>query len=307
MKLKIWLALLAIYIAWGSTYLSIRFALETMPPFLLAAGRFLIAGSVLCTWRFAARDSRPSRLELRSAIFVGILLIVGGNGSVVWAQQRVASGVTSLIVAAAPLFMVVIDALRPGGQRTNLQTWIGVLIGLMGIFVLVAPNQHTGTSLDLIGVAVLLMAAFFWSLGSLYGREAQLPKSSLLATGIEMLAGGSGLLILATLTGEWGHFDLAAVSTRSWLGLLYLICVSGLIGFSAYNWLLKVAPTPLVATYAYVNPLVAVFMGYFLAGETLNARILIATAIIVGSVALINSARYGAPKLATSKMVETPE
>ena len=285
--------MIMVYIVWGSTYLAIRFAVETMPPFLMAAVRFLVAGAILYGWRRLAKDPAPQRIEWRSAAIIGFLLLVGGNGGVVWAEQYVASGIAALVVGSAPLWMVFIDAVRPGGQRPGWQTVAGVLIGFAGIGLLIGPSQLTGSSLELhpAGVGALLLAAFLWAVGSLYGRGARLPASPLLGTGMEMLAGGAFLLVIGTLTGEWSRLDLAAITPRSLWGLAYLIVFGALVGFAAYTWLLRVAPTPLVSTYAYVNPLIAIFMGNLLAQEPLTVRILVAALIIVSSVALINTAR----------------
>jgi drug/metabolite transporter (DMT)-like permease len=297
MKLKIWLAMLAVYIFWGSTYLAIRFAVETMPPFLMASTRFLIAGSILFLWRRAAGDRPPARIEWRAAAVVGLLLLLGGNGGVTWAEQRVPSGVAALMVGSAPLWMVLIDALRPGGTRPNFQTALGVLVGFAGILILIGPGEMDGGgSMDPAGTVVLLLAGFLWAVGSLYSRGAKLPSSPLLGTGMEMLAGGVGLLLAGTLTGEWARVDLAGISTKSLLGLAYLIVFGALVGYSAYTWLLRVAPTPLVSTYAYVNPLIAVFIGNLFAQEPLTPRILISALVIVSSVALINTSRMAAAR-----------
>jgi len=288
-SLSIWAGMLAIYIAWGSTYLAIRFAVETIPPFLMAAARFLIAGSILYLFRRLRKDPAPIRIEWRSAAIVGALLLVAGNGSVVWAETRVPSGIAALLVGSAPLWMVLIDALRPGRSRPHGWTIAGVVLGFLGIFVLIGPAQFLGIqgNIDPLGAAALTFAAFIWAVGSLYSRGARLPASPLLGTGMEMLAGGFGLLILGTLTGEWSQLDLAAIAPRSWWGLLYLIVIGSWVGFAAYTWLLRVAPTSLVSTYAYVNPLVAIAMGSWLAAEPVTLRVLVAAAIIIGSVALI--------------------
>jgi len=305
MKARIWIALITVYIVWGSTYLAIRFAVETMPPFLMAATRFLIAGAILYAWRRASGDPAPSRIEWRSAALVGIFLLVGGNGSVVWAEQRVPSGIAALMVGSAPLWMVLIDAFSPfAALRTSAarrtvnakpawQTYLGVALGFSGIVVLIGPSILSGNSqeMDLIGIAALVLAAFLWATGSLYSREARLPASPLLGTGMEMLVGGAGLLILGTFSGEWGRLNLPAVSSASLLSLGYLIVFGSLVGYAAYTWLLRSAPTPLVSTYAYVNPLIAIFIGNLLASEPLTAHILISTAIILGAVALINTPR----------------
>lgn len=290
MKSRIWLALLALYIAWGSTYLAIHFAVESIPPFIMAGTRFLVAGLVVYTWRRMAGDPAPTRLQWRSAAIIGLFLLVGGIGSVTWAEQRVPSGIAALIVAAMPLWVVLVDALRPGGNRPNWQTAIGVLIGLAGIAILAGPAKTAGDQpgYDLLGMIVLLLAALSWAIGSIYSRGSDLPKSTLLGTGMEMLAGSAGLFILGLMTGESGRLDLAAITPRSLLGLGYLVVVGSLVGFVAYSWLLRVAPTSMVVTYAYVNPLVAVILGSLLAQEVLTPRVLIATPAILSAVVLIS-------------------
>jgi drug/metabolite transporter (DMT)-like permease len=194
--------------------------------------------------------------------------------------------------------MVLIDALRPGGRYPGLLEALGVVIGFAGIVLLVGPSQWSGTAqgVDPLGALALLLGALLWSFGSLYSREAPLPDSALLGTSMEMLAGGAGLLLAATLSGEWARLDLAAISARSLWGLAYLIVFGSLVAFVAYTWLLRVAPTPLVATYAYVNPLIAIFLGSLLAQEALTARILVPAIIIVASIAMINAGRNAARK-----------
>lgn len=302
MKMRIWAALLTVYLVWGSTYLAIRFAVESMPPFLMAAARFLAAGAILYAWRRLAGDTPARRIEWRSAAIVGLFLLLGGNGGVVWAEQYIPSGITALIIGSTPLWIVLIDALRPGGVRPGWMTVAGVLIGFGGILLLVLPglNGASGVHLAPAGVLALLLATLFWAIGSLYSRNASLPKSPLLGTGMEMLAGGAGLLLVGTLSGEWARLDLAAISARSWWAWLYLVFVGALLGFAAYTWLLRVAPTPLAATYAYVNPLVAILLGSLLASEPITPRILLAALVIVGSVVLINTSRMQAPQAQTA-------
>jgi drug/metabolite transporter (DMT)-like permease len=292
-KLKVWVALLAVYIVWRSTYLAIRYVVETMPPFISAGTRFLVSGAILVLWRKARRDPWPKRIEWRSATIIGLLLLVGGNGLLVWAEQRIPSGIASLFIATTPLWMVLIDTLRPGGKNPGWLTWGGVLLGLFGIILLSSPWEGMSGSinLDRWGILALLFAALSWSIGSLYSRNARLPSSPLMGTGMEMLAGCVGLFALGTLTGEWGRLDMEAITPRSIGGLVYLITFGSLIGFVAYTWLLRNAPTPLVATYAYVNPLVALFLGSLLAGEPLTGRVFLSAAIIIGGVVLINLGR----------------
>ena len=284
----IWAALVAVYLVWGSTYLAIRFAVETIPPFMMASARFLSAGVILFAWRRAAGDPAPSKVEWRSAAIVGMFLLLGGNGGVVWAEKRVVSSVAALMVAATPLWMVLIDALRPGGKKPGVNAILGIVIGFFGIALLIGPNQLTGGEggVDILGAVVLLVAAFLWSAGSLYSRTAKLPDSPLLGTSMEMLVGGACLLLLSVVTGEWRGLDVGAITTTSWISLGYLIVFGALVGYTAYTWLLRVAPTPLVATYAYVNPVVAVILGYFLADEPLTLRSFFAAIIIVSAVVL---------------------
>lgn len=296
MKLRIWGALLIVYIVWGSTYLAIRFAIDSIPPFLMAAMRFLTAGAVMFAWRMAAGDKLPTWQELRSSAIVGLFLLLGGNGCVVWAEQRVASGIAALLIGSTPLWFVVIDALKLGGIRPPRRTIVGLVLGFIGIAVLIGPDQISGADqrIDLLGVGTLLLAAFLWATGSVYARDAKLPSSPLLASSLEMLVGGSGLLVAGTLAGEWAILDWASITEQSLFGLGYLIIFGSLVGFAAYAWLLKNAPTPLVATYAYVNPLVAIFLGNLLAQELLTPFIVLAALIIVSAVMLINTS-WSAP------------
>jgi drug/metabolite transporter (DMT)-like permease len=287
-SVAIWAAMITVYIIWGSTYLAIRFAIETIPPFLMAGVRFLIAGTILYLIRRARGDGRPSRGEWRSASIIGILLLVGGNGGVVWAEQKVASGVTALLVGVAPLWMVLIDALHPGGRRPSRWAILGLVLGFVGISLLVGPSQviGQGDNVDFVGAVVLILSSLSWAVGSLYSRQAPLPSSPLLWTAMEMLAGGVGLFLLGFLTGELKQLDLTTLSSQSLTGMAYLIVFGSWVGLTSYTWLFRVAPTPLVATYAYVNPVVAVLLGHFLATEPLTPQIVIAATIVVGSVAL---------------------
>jgi drug/metabolite transporter (DMT)-like permease len=293
MKTKVWIALLAIYIVWGSTYLGIRFAVETIPPFLSAGIRFLVSGLILFTWRRLSGDPAPTPNQWKSALIVGLLLLLGGNGILSWAEKSVPSGIAALLVGTIPLFLVLVEALRPGGVKPGWQQILGLLIGFGGIALLIGPAEFFGATREfyLPGLLACLVAAFLWSLGSIYNRGADLPKSTLLFTGMEMLMGSIGLLVASFALGEWTGFNPGGVSIQSMLGLIYLIAFGSLIGFVSYGWLLRNAPISLVATYAYVNPIVAILLGSWLASESLNARILIASAIIISSVVLINTSK----------------
>ena len=283
----IWSALIVVYLIWGSTYLAIRFAVQTTPPFLMAAVRFIVSGGFHYALRRFRGDPQPKTREWRSAAIIGSFLLLGGNGGVVWAEQFVTSSLAALLVATIPLWMVLIDAFRPTGHRPGLISLAGILIGFGGVVLLIGSAASGADTRSLVGAGVLVLASLSWAMGSLYGRNARLPASQLLATGMEMLAGGTALMLAAIVLGEWSSFELVAVSRRSALALVYLTVI-GSIAFVAYVWLLRVAPTPLVATYAYVNPLVAVLLGYFLAQEPMTIRTLLAAALIIGSVVLVS-------------------
>jgi drug/metabolite transporter (DMT)-like permease len=226
-------------------------------------------------------------VEWRNAATAGLFLLVGGNGGVVWGTQFIPSSLSALLVATVPLWMVAIDLARPGRKKPSFQAIHGVLIGFSGVVLLVASGGSDSGSFDPVGAAAVLLASLSWAIGSLYARSAKLPASQLLATGMEMFAGGIVLLLIGSALGEWSRLNLGAVSLRSALALAYLT-VFGSAGFVAYAWLLRVAPTPLVATYAYVNPLVAVMLGYFLANEPITARTLLAAGLIISSVVLVS-------------------
>ncbi|MFZ0532594.1 MAG: EamA family transporter, partial [Anaerolineales bacterium] len=279
MKLRIWFALFAIYLAWGSTYLAIHFAVASIPPFFMTGTRFLVAGLVLYVWRRLAGDPAPARAQWGSTAVIGTLLLVGGIGGVSWAEQYVPSGITALIIAATPLWVVMIEAIRRGGSRPTWLTATGVVIGLAGISILIDPVGTAGhpQGYNILGVAAVLLAALSWAVGSIYSQGANLPNSAMLGSGMELLAGGAGSFILGLVMGEAGRLNLSAITLSSVEGLVYLIVFGSLVGFVCYSWLLRVAPMTLVVTYAYVNPLVAVILGSLLAKEVLTLKVLFAT------------------------------
>ena len=309
MKTKLWIALLALYIVWGSTYLGIRFAVETIPPFLHAALRFLISGVILYIWRRAAGDPAPTASHWRSTAIVGTALLLGGNGLVAWAEQTVPSGIAALMITTSPFWLVLFESLRVGGTKPTWQAILGLVIGFMGVFILVGPAEITGAEggFDTFGIILLLLAPLFWSMGSIYAKGADMPTSTLLSTGMQMLTGAVALFLVSLVRGELNGFNPGLVSTRSWLALAYLITFGSLIGFVAYGWLLHNAPVSLMSTYAYVNPVVAVLLGSLFAAEPLNGRILIAAAIIIGSVVLINSARQVKTKVKAEPLQAVPD
>ena len=303
MKTRIWSAMLAVYIVWGSTYLAIRYMVEELPPFISAGTRFLISGAILLIWQRLRGSPAPSRREWGAATIIGLFMLLGGNGLLAWAEQSIPSGIASLFIGATPLWMALLDTLRPGGIRLGWLTWIGILVGFAGIALLANPWQNGLDTLylDPWGVIVLLLAALSWSIGSLYSRKAPLPDSPIMGTGMEMLAGSLGLFMFGSLVGEWGQLDISAITARSLLGLLYLITFGSLIGFVSYTWLLRNATTPLVSTYAYVNPLVAIFLGTMLGNEPITWRVVISALVILSSVGLINFSRARAASMAAIK------
>jgi drug/metabolite transporter (DMT)-like permease len=257
----------------------------------MASSRFLIPGIFLYFWRRAVGDPKPTKLEWKSTIIIGLLLLVGGNGLVTWAEQFIPSGVAALIIGSVPLWIILINFIKPEGRHLDKFVFFGVIIGFLGIVVLIGPTQLKNSSehIDPIGIIAILSAAIFWAAGSLYGRNAPMPRSPMLSTGMEFLAGGIGLAFMGGLSGEFSQLNFSSISTSSILSLLYLIVFGSLIGFVAYTWLLRNAPISLVSTYAYVNPLIAILIGNRLAQETLNLRILTAAVIIIFSVFIINT------------------
>jgi drug/metabolite transporter (DMT)-like permease len=290
-------AFAAVYLIWGSTYLAIRYALETLPPFLMAGTRFLAAGLVMYAWMRWRGARRPTGLEWRSASLVGGLLLLGGNGGVVWAQQRVPSGLAALLVSLVSVWMVLLNWALPGRpsssgpgaiSRPAGRESLGLALGLAGVALLVGPRTLAGAPRPgLAGVAVLLFASGAWALGSVLSRRLTLPDSHFLSTGMEMMAGGVMLLLVGLAAGEPAKVELANISARSAFSWLYLILFGSLVGFTAYVWLLQVTTPARVATYAYVNPVVAVLLGRFLARETLDARTGLAALLIIAGVALL--------------------
>jgi drug/metabolite transporter (DMT)-like permease len=296
LRWRIVLTFTAIYLIWGSTYLAIRFAIETIPPYLMGGIRFLIAGSVLygvLRWRGVRA---PTRLHWRSAIIVGGLLLWGGNGGVMVAEQWVPSSLAALIVALVPLWMVLLNWWWGDRVRPNLSTLLGVGLGLVGIVLIAAPGQSVGEgAVNPIGLVIIIGATLSWSLGSLYSRKATLPSNALLSTSMEMLAGGVLMMIAGLLLGQGAQIHFEQISVLSLSALGYLVVFGSLIGFSAYVWLLKVSTPARVSTYAFVNPVVAVFLGWAFAGEQLSARELLAAAIIILAVVLITFTQAARP------------
>ncbi len=285
------LALLLVYIIWGSTYLAIHFAVVALPPFAVASVRFLVAGAILYIWTRARGVPNPTIANWRAAFIVGTLLLLGGNGLVSLAEQHhVPSGLTALLVAMSPIWMALIDWLRPHGLRPSLLVALGLLLGFGGVALLIAPQILAGgvQGGPLWAMLIVPLSSLCWATGSIVARNASMPASPLMGNGIEMLAGGVSLGIVSLLTGEWQQIRPEQITTSALLALAYLIVFGSLLGFTAYVWLLRNTPLSLASTYAYVNPVVAVFLGWALAGEQLSLMTLVAAAVIVVSVCVIS-------------------
>ena len=293
--LAIALGFVAVYLVWGSTYLAMRIGVRTMPPFMLGSARFFIAGLLIWAWYAAKGKTHLARPHWRNTAGSGVLLLVFGNGGVVWSLQHIPSGLAALIVGTVPLWIVAIEWVR-GVRKPSPRVIAGVVAGLLGIAVLLGPDvlaswQATSARAEdqahAIGVLVVLCASLAWAMGSLLSRGTRLPEAPLLPISMQMLSGGAALLTLSLATGEWSRFAWVQVSAEALMAIAYLIVGGSLVAYSAYIWLLQVLPPARVATYAFVNPVVAVFLGSALAGEPLTSRTLLAAAIIVGAVALI--------------------
>jgi drug/metabolite transporter (DMT)-like permease len=292
-RLSVAAALVALYLIWGSTYLAILIALETLPPFLTAGVRFLVAGALLYGWARFQGAPTPERRQWGSAAWIGGLMFLVGNGGVVWSETRIPSSLTALLIAMVPMWFAVLEWVwlkqRPGFART-----IGLLIGLGGVALLVDPAGYRGGADPLAALAVAA-SAFAWATGSLCSRRALLPSSGSMATATQMIAGGVFLLALGAASGEAAALDVARVSLASVLAAIYLLVFGSLVGFTTYAWLLRVTSTGVASTYAFVNPAVAVALGWGLAGEAVNGRILVAGGLIIVAVVILTVYRRPAP------------
>jgi drug/metabolite transporter (DMT)-like permease len=315
-RLMLGAAFAAIYLIWGSTYLAIKYAIETVPPFLMTGSRFFIAGSLLYAWSVfraagktaddaGTRATSPGR-AWRDAFIVGALLIVGGTALVGWAELVVPSGITSLILATTPLWMVLLDGVSSRRAPAPLVI-AGVVVGLGGLAILIGPSLTTpGGGVNLLGVAALVLASLTWSGGALYSRRTALPKSPARATAMQMLAGSVLSLGVGFAIGEHERFSFAAITTQSVLAIAYLVVAGALVGFSAYLWLMRVSVPSRVATHAYVNPVVAVLLGWAILGESVTARTGVAMAVIVVAVILIVSGARTPAASGASVPAESP-
>jgi drug/metabolite transporter (DMT)-like permease len=281
-------AFAAVYLIWGSTYLGIRLAIETIPPFLMAGARFVVAGSVLYAVMRRTGAPRPQAIHWRDAVILGALLLLVGNGGVSWAEKRVPTNITALTVAGTPLWMLVLDWLRPGGRRPHGLVFAGLGLGFVGVVLIVSSRDAQGHGImDPAGAVMLLSASVCWAAGSIFSRHARQPASALLAISMQMIAGGVLMLLAGLLLGETRHWHLQDISARSAEAFVYLTVFGSLVGFTCYVWLLRVSSPARVSTYAYVNPLIAVVMGSVVLGEPLPGGALLAGAFILAAVVLI--------------------
>jgi drug/metabolite transporter (DMT)-like permease len=298
LKLKIIAAFAAVYFIWGSTYLGIRFAVESIPPFLMAGLRFTIAGLMLFFWARLRGAKMPQAKQWMHACIIGTLLLVMGNGAVVLAEQIVPSGVVSLLIAMVPVYFALLEWLKPGGKPPGIRVSLGLLTGIVGLIMLIGPDNIIGktSSINMQGVLYVIIGSLCWSIGSLYSRSQKLSDSPAMGLSMQTLAAGIIMLLISFCVNEPQHFVLSSVSLKSALALGYLLVFGSLIGFSAYVWLLQTVRPTLVATYAYVNPVVAVFLGWAFAGESLNSSMIIAATVILCAVWIITqSAARPAP------------
>lgn len=292
MTLPIVGALLAVYILWGGTYLAMKVAIETLPPFTMAGIRFLIAGSIMYIWQAVRGVERPQIRHWKNAAIVGGTMLLGGNGSIVWAEQFVPSGIAAIIFATVPFWVMLLSWLCQNGKRPNGMVLGGLVLGLIGTTLLVnnSVGELSNTSSQWGGYIALVVATLFWAGGTLYSRVAKLPSAIFMSIAMQMLTGGLLCLLFGVVIGEWPRLNFALVSIRSAFALGYLIVFGSIVGFSAYIWLLKVADPTLVTTNTYVNPVVAVILGWMLVGEQMTSHDALAAGLIILSVVIINKA-----------------
>lgn len=294
-------AFAAVYIIWGSTFLAILFGLETIPPFLMAGTRFLMAGGLLFGWAQLSGAGWPTLAQWRSAAVLGAAMLLIGNGAVIWSEQRIPTGITALLITTEPLWIVLLEWVMEK-QRPTALTWGGLVLGTIGTIVLIGPGVFHGMgAVDPLGAAAVTIGALSWAAGSLYSARAAMPASPTLSTGIQMLAGGVFLSIFSLMMGEWTHFEVANVSLKSVLALGYLAVFGSIIAYTAYVWLTRVAPPSRVATYAYVNPIIAVLLGWAVLNEHISLRTMCAAAMMITAVVLIT---LGKRTVAKQKIIE---
>lgn len=297
------LAFAGVYVLWGSTYFFIRVGIETLPPLVLAGIRHLTIGLMFYPVFRRLTGEKPTLAQWRTTAITGLLLLLCGNGAVSWAEKLVPSGIAALLVASVSLWMVIVDWLRPGGLRPTARVLAGFVLGFAGMTLLVGPSNFGGARVNPLGAITLVLGSLAWATGSIYSRHHPIPHSPMLGVAMQSLAGGAGLWFMALATGEIWTFHPASVSLRSWLAVLYLVVFGSALGFSAYVYILKHSTASRVATYAFVNPVVALFLGWGFGGEPLTLRTLVASGTILAAVLLVITAPHPAPTPAQEEIV----
>lgn len=288
---KLVLAFFLIYFIWGSTYLAIRYAIETIPPFMMAGVRFTTAGTLLYCFIRLTGQTNPSLKQWLNLGLVGSFLFLGGNGLVVWAEQYITSGLAALLVSTLPLWLIMLDWLWAGGPPPTVKGLVGISLGIIGTVVLIDPVQITATDIYIPGALVVVFASLLWATGSIYSKKFTQPKSIFMSAACQMIGGGLALLLTSTLLGEWHDFVPAGVTLVSLSAFTYLVVFGSIVAISSYVWLLQNASAASVSTYAFVNPAVAIFLGWLIAGEEINGHIILGAAIILAGVILVISAQ----------------
>lgn len=281
------LALGLVYVVWGSTYLAIRVVVDEMPPFLMAGSRFLMAAAVMLAIGAALRHAVPKAKEAGTAMLVGLFLLLGGNGCVVWAEQYISSGMAALLVASLPLCILLLELVLPNGERPTRLTSAGIFLGFIGVVTLLWPSLTTGAQSALWAQGLVLLGTFLWAIGTLIGRRMAVPSSGVFNSAFTMLGGGLGLAVAALISGEPARLHLAAISPGAWGYFAYLVVFGSLVAFSAFTWLVQHVRPDLVSTYAYVNPVVAVILGVLILREPIDGWMLAGATLVVASVAIV--------------------
>jgi drug/metabolite transporter (DMT)-like permease len=286
-RVVVLLCFMSIYLIWGSTYLAIRYAVETIPPLYTAGFRHLLAGSILLVWCLA-KGLRPTWAQIRASIVIGVFFFLIGHGTLHWAEQKVPSGLASLLIASEPIWVFLLTAAAARQWRLNGTLLAGILLGFGGVGLLMGRSALNSGPGVFVGSLAIVLGALSWSVGIVYSRRSHLSGHPLLLSALSLLAGSAQLLLVGTVVGEYRGFSFASVSLRSWLALGYLILFGSVVAFTAYNWLLEHYSPTLVATHTYVNPIVAVLLGWFFAGEVVTLNVLLSTAMVIGAVMLVD-------------------
>ena len=280
----------SIYLIWGSTYLGIRYAVESIPPLLMMAIRHSVAGVIVYAWARARGAEPPTRKQWGYAAIAGTILFLGGHGTLAWAEQRVPSGLAALLCATLPLWTVLIAWINRSERHLGAKVWTGILLGFAGVAILIGPDAlRQGESFDVLATFTVMFGAFAWAVGTAYSHGVKLPSSTVLSAAMQMIAGGTSLYVVSLLSGEMASVHLASLTVRSVGALAYLLVFGSIIAFTVFTWLVSVCPPSRVSTYAYVNPAVAVFLGWALASEPIGVHTIVATVVILAGVALVST------------------